>query len=269
MIKFPNAKINIGLNVTSKRSDGFHNIETVFYPIQLNDIIEFIPSNETTLEISGIDINGNFKNNLVYKVYDLLKNDFGLPKIKIHLYKIIPIEAGLGGGSADASFMLKALNEYFELNISDEKLLKYAEQLGSDCPFFIKNTPSYATNKGENLENIEFSLKGYYIVIIKPNVQISTAEAYQNIKFGKSKLNLKEAIKLPIQEWKNNIFNSFENYAFEKYPELKEIKTQLYNIGAEFALMTGSGSAVYGIFKEKPEIIKYKDCFVWINKLKT
>jgi len=267
MISFPNAKINIGLNVTSKRSDGFHNIETIFYPIELSDIVEFIPSNETTLEISGIDINGNFKNNLVYKAYDLLKNDFNLPEIKIHLHKIIPTEAGLGGGSADASFMLKALNEHFSLNIPDKKLLKYAEQLGSDCPFFIKNKPAYATNKGEKLEKLDFSLKGYSIVLIKPNVQISTAEAYQNIKLAEPNLDLKEAVKLPIDEWKDNIFNNFEDYAFAKYPELKEIKTYLYNIGAEFALMTGSGSAIYGIFKEKPEINKYKECFAWVGKI--
>jgi 4-diphosphocytidyl-2-C-methyl-D-erythritol kinase len=268
MILFPNAKINLGLNLVSKRNDGFHNIETIFYPIMLNDIVEFVPSEKTEFTITGIDIKGDLSNNLVLRAFNLLKKDFVLSGIKIHLHKIIPTEAGLGGGSADASFMLKSLNEYFNLNISNNKLLKYAEKLGSDCPFFIENKPSFATSKGEKLEDIELNLKDYYIVIIKPNVQINTADAYKNIKFSEPKINLKEAIKLPINEWKENIFNDFEEYAFSKYPELKEIKTYLYNIGAEFALMTGSGSAIYGIFKTKPKIDKYKDCFVWTEKLK-
>lgn len=268
MITFPNAKINIGLQILSKRDDGFHNIETIFYPINLNEIIEFVPSSKTDFTISGININGDKNNNLIIKAYNFLKEEYQLPNIKIHLHKIIPTEAGLGGGSADASFMLKSLNEYFELNISNKKLLKYAEQLGSDCPFFIENKPTYATAKGEILETIDLLLKGYYIALIKPNVQISTAEAYKNIKLGKPKLNLRDVVKRPIKEWKNNIFNGFEDYAFVKYPELKEIKTYLYNIGAEFALMTGSGSAIYGIFKEKPEINKYKDCFVWVGEIK-
>jgi 4-diphosphocytidyl-2-C-methyl-D-erythritol kinase len=267
MISFPNAKINIGLNIVSKRDDGFHNIETIFYHVQINDILEFIPTEETSLEISGIEIKGETKNNLVYKVYDLLKQDYPLPEIKIHLHKIIPTEAGLGGGSSNATFMLKALNEYFKLNISENKLLKYAEQIGSDCPFFIKNKPSFASAKGENLQPVNLSLSGYHIVIIKPDIKISTAEAYNNIIPKKTKTNLKEAIKLPINEWTNNIFNDFEDFAFAKYPDLNEIKTYLYNIGAEFALMTGSGSAIYGIFKEKPEIDKYKDSFVWIGEL--
>ena len=267
MISFPNAKINIGLNIVSKRDDGFHNLETVFYPVKVSDILEFIPTEKTNIEISGIDIKGDVKNNLVYKVYDLLKQDYSLPNIKIHLHKIIPSEAGLGGGSSDASFMLKALNEYFKLDISEKKLLKYAEQIGSDCPFFIKNEPSFASAKGEDLERVDLSLSNYHIVIIKPDIQISTAEAFRNIIPRKPKANLKEAIKLSIDKWESNIFNDFENFAFEEYPKLKEIKTYLYNIGAEFALMTGSGSAVYGIFKEKPEINKYKECFIWIGKL--
>ncbi len=267
MILLPNAKINIGLNVVSKREDGFHNIETVFYPIDLKDIIEFIPSNEMSFDISGIEIKGDAKNNLVYKVYDLLKQEYSLPKIKIHLHKNIPIEAGLGGGSSDGAFMLKTLNKYFKLNIPKIKILKYAEQLGSDCPFFIKNEPSFASAKGEVLEKINISLKGYHIVIIKPNIQISTADAFRNIKTKTRKTNLKEAIDLPVNEWKDNIFNDFEDFAFAKYPKLKEIKTYLYNIGAEFALTTGSGSAIYGIFTKKPKLDKYTDCFIWIGLL--
>jgi len=267
MITFPNAKINIGLKVLSKRNDGFHNIETIFYPINLKEIIEFVPSKTNEFAISGLEIKADENNNLIIKAYNLLKENYKLPNLKIHLHKIIPTEAGLGGGSADATFMLIALNEYFTLNITEAELLQYAEKLGSDCPVFVRNKPFCATEKGEVLEEIELSLKGYYIVVIKPDIQIATADAYKNVKFSKSNVLLKDAIKEPIDNWKNSVFNDFEEYAFSIYPELKEIKAYLYNIGAEFALITGSGSAIYGIFKEKPQINKYKDCFVWIAEL--
>jgi len=256
MIVFPNAKINIGLNITEKRSDGFHNIETVFLPIGLSDI----------LEINISDIIGF--SNLCYKAYAALSNKYKLNPVKIHLHKIIPFGAGLGGGSADASFTLKALNSLMELHINDKTLINDAEKIGSDCPFFILNKPAFGTEKGNNLTSIELSLKGYFLVLVHPEIHVNTAKAYSKIKPTKPSESLLKLIFQPIENWKNKIKNDFEESVFEEYPEIRNIKNKLYNSGAIYASMSGSGSAVYGIFKNEVDIkSEFKNYFVYTELL--
>jgi 4-diphosphocytidyl-2-C-methyl-D-erythritol kinase len=252
MIVFPNAKINIGLNVVSKRADGYHNIETIFYPVKLADALEFAESDKTELSISGIVIDGNSDNNLIFKAYRLLKNDFRLPELKFHLHKVIPFGAGLGGGSSDAAFMLKALNSFFNLNIPSEKLKIYAAKIGADCPFFINNKPTFATGIGDQLTSVNIDLSEYEILIVKPPVSISTPDAYKNIVPSKPNFDLQKIINLPVENWKDNIVNDFEKYVFQTLPEVKVLKEKLYDMGAVFASMSGSGSAVYGIFRHLP-----------------
>jgi 4-diphosphocytidyl-2-C-methyl-D-erythritol kinase len=250
MVVFPNAKINIGLNVVEKRNDGFHNIESIFYPvIDLYDVLELAKSDELSFSSSGIEIPGDLESNLCVKAYQLIKADFDIPFVKIHLHKVIPIGAGLGGGSADASFMLKALNELFELNLTNKQLIKYARQLGSDCTFFIENKPAYALNKGDELESINLDLSTYQIKIEYPNIHIGTAEAYAGIIPQKSTINLKQAIQQPIKNWKDTIKNNFEDAVFPSHPQIKMLKEKMYAKGALYASMSGSGSAVYGVFK--------------------
>jgi 4-diphosphocytidyl-2-C-methyl-D-erythritol kinase len=256
MISFANAKINIGLNIIEKRADGFHNIESVFYPVSWNDIVEIIPLTEKKISFSssGIDIPGNDSDNLILKAYNLIQQDFELPGASIHLHKIIPIGAGLGGGSSDAAHAIKILNDLFELKLKQEQMLTYAAQLGSDCSFFILNKPAFAFGKGEKLNPIELSLKEYSIAIIYPDIHISTAEAYAGIKPEKPLKPLTELIKFPIEEWKDTVFNDFEKSIFPKYPLLKNLKEKLYAKGAIYASMSGSGSAIYGIFKMKESV---------------
>lgn len=252
MIVFPNAKINIGLNVVEKRADGFHNIESIFYPVkQLTDVLEIVKqeSGEVAFSSSGIDIpQKEGEQNLCEKAYHLLKNDFNISGVKIHLHKVIPIGAGLGGGSADAAFTLKLLNDLFELNLNDEALISYAQKLGSDCAFFIKNKPVYAFNKGDEFIDIDIDLSAYDIKIEYPNIHISTAEAYSGITVQSSNQNLKELITEPIENWKNHFKNDFEKSVFPNYPQIEKLKAKMYVDGAKFASMTGSGSAVFGIF---------------------
>lgn len=255
MITYPIAKINLGLQVTGKRPDGFHNIETVFYPVPIQDALDVVASKSFSIKITGIDLKEDPKENLVVKAYDLLKKDFQLPPISIHLHKNIPVGAGLGGGSADAAFMLLLLNELFELEIREEQLLKYALQLGSDCPFFIRQKPAYARGRGELLEDISLSLKGYHLVVVKPPVHISTAEAYKDVVPGESRIALKALVQFPVTKWQGNVQNKFEPPVFAKHPEVKEIKQTLYKLGAAFALMSGSGSAVYGLFRSEKKSI--------------
>lgn len=257
MITFPNAKINIGLNITEKRPDGYHNLETIFYPIELCDSLEFVRNEEMKFNSSGLIIDGNSQNNLIIKAYNLLKEEFNLPNIAIHLHKAIPMGAGLGGGSADAAFMLKMLNEKFELGLSSQDLEKRAVKLGADCPFFISNKPVLAKGIGNIFEPTTINLSGYHIVLIKPEVHVSTAEAYGGCKPQRWTTPLEVAIKRPITEWKDCIFNDFEKTVFVVHPELAEIKSWLYDKGAIYAAMSGSGSTIYGIFKKemKDEII--------------
>jgi 4-diphosphocytidyl-2-C-methyl-D-erythritol kinase len=257
MVCFPNAKINLGLNVIEKRNDGFHNIETVFYPVQWGDVLEIIEdrthksNDEIIFSATGLSVDGEVKNNLCLKAIQLLKKDFQIPDIKMHLHKIIPMGAGLGGGSSDAAFTLKLLNESFHLNLSNGDLKNYAKQIGSDCSFFIDNVPAFASGRGELLEKIDLDLKEYFILIVKPDVHVSTADAYSMVKPEMPQKSIKEIIKYPIAEWKTFLRNDFEEYAFEKFPIISEIKSKMYQHGALYSSMSGSGSAVYGIFENK------------------
>jgi 4-diphosphocytidyl-2-C-methyl-D-erythritol kinase len=253
MLTFPNAKINIGLNITEKRPDGYHNLETIFYPIDLCDTLEFVEEKETKFTCSGLNIEGESDNNLIIKAYKLLKEEFDLPTINIHLHKTIPMGAGLGGGSADAAFMLKMLNNQFKLGLSSQELEQKAAKLGADCAFFINNKPTLAKGIGNLFEPTCVNLSGYHIVLVKPEVHISTAEAYGGCKPQRWTTPLEEAIKQPITEWKNCIFNDFEKTVFIAHPELAEIKDMLYEKGAIYAAMSGSGSTIYGIFDKEIE----------------
>ena len=263
MLCFPNAKINIGLVVLEKRPDHFHTIETIFFPIPLSDILEIIPekgqiSAKVNFKTTGLEIPGHVPNNLCIKAYNLLDKDFDLPPVKIILHKIIPMGAGLGGGSSDASAVLILLNQLFDLRLDETTLLDYASRLGSDCAFFIRNKPALGTGKGDVLEPINIVLKGYYCVVVKPDDFIGTAEAYAGITPARPTQSLKELGALPISDWKQTLVNAFEKSIFEKHPVIATIKEQLYREGAVYASMTGSGSAVYGIFKEE---VKLKNTF--------
>jgi len=251
MIVFPNCKINLGLNIIRKREDGFHDLETVFFPVGLNDALEILPAqNKTQLTVSGIYA-GNTEDNLCKKAFYLLKKDYPqLPEVNIHLLKAIPLGAGLGGGSADAAFTLQLLNKKFNLNIHDEKMYVYALQLGSDCPFFLFNKPCLATSHGEVLEKVNISLSGYKILLINPGIHISTSEAFSKIKPDIPVKKIKEIIQQPVESWKEELHNDFEKHIFEKYSQIKKIKEELYKNGAVYAAMSGSGSTVFGIFKK-------------------
>ena len=253
MIVFPNAKINIGLNIIEKRNDGFHNLESIFYPVNdLFDVLEVVKNSENQLKFStsGIKIPGDFSTNLCVKAYQLLQQDFSISAVKIHLHKVIPIGAGLGGGSADAAFMLKMLNELFELNLTNNQLISYAKKLGSDCAFFINNKPVYAFHKGDDFEDVALDLSSYEIKIAYPNIHIATAEAYRGVIAKKSTTNLKTLIQTSIQTWKSTLKNDFEASIFLNFPKIEKAKNDMYQKGALYASMTGSGSAVYGIFKK-------------------
>lgn len=270
MIVFPNCKINLGLNIVEKRKDGFHNIESVFYPVQLCDILEIVEQEENGTEFSssGIPVPGGAKDNLCVRAYNLMKKNHDLRGIKIHLHKIIPIGAGLGGGSADAAFFLKMLNDKFGLWMPWDEVHDYANKLGSDCSFFISNKPSFVFGRGDEFENIDLDLSNHHIFLIYPNIHVDTADAYSGINPKKSSSNLKEDIFLPMEEWKNKIKNDFEENVFRKHPEIKKIKEKLYSLGAIYSSMSGSGSTVYGIFKNKTDLKKeFPNCFVWKGKL--
>ncbi|HYJ64206.1 MAG TPA: 4-(cytidine 5'-diphospho)-2-C-methyl-D-erythritol kinase [Parafilimonas sp.] len=261
MIVFPNCKINLGLNIISKRDDGYHNLETVFYPLPFYDVLEIIKSdnNKNELFISGIEIEGEQQNNLCLKAYNLLKKDFpDLPYVKIYLQKNIPAGAGLGGGSADGAFMLKLLNEKFNLNLSEIQLLHYALQLGSDCPFFIINKPCFAQQRGEVLEKIELDFSAYKILLINPQIYINTSWAFTQINLSAPSLSVKEIIQKPVSEWKQHLKNDFESTVFEAHPSIKKIKDNLYEMGATYAAMSGSGSTVFGIFNKTDDISQHE-----------
>ena len=251
MLAFANAKINLGLNLTEKRADGYHNLQTVFYPIKLNDVVEIIDAEVTSCIIKGIDIPGDAEDNLCVKAFKALQKDFNLPHQQIILLKNIPVGAGLGGGSADAAFLIKLVNDKFKLRLTIEKMQDYARVLGADCAFFIENKPTFAFGKGDEFEEIDIDLSNHFMVLVKPPVHVSTAEAYSKVKVKQPNTSLKELINLPLSEWKANIVNDFETSVFEKYPEIDEIKTKLYAAGATFALMSGSGSSVFGIFEKE------------------
>jgi 4-diphosphocytidyl-2-C-methyl-D-erythritol kinase len=270
MITFPNAKINIGLNIVEKRPDGYHNLETVFYPVPLKDALEIVPSDgkKHSFHSSGIPIEGDPDKNLVMKALHLLEKDFHIPGLNIYLEKAIPFGAGLGGGSADAAFMLKMLNEFSSLNLPDSRLEDYASQIGADCPFFIKDKPAFASGTGNILEPVALSLNGYFLVLIKPDIHISTPEAYSLISPQKPEFSIKEWINKPVNEWKNGIVNDFEKSIFVKYPAIAVIKEQLYSKGALYASMSGSGSSVFGIFDKKIDFTgDFKGYYVFQSEL--
>jgi 4-diphosphocytidyl-2-C-methyl-D-erythritol kinase len=272
VISFPNCKINLGLHICNKRSDGYHNIETIFFPVRWFDILEVV-SKENAISslsaanyqqqqfenidffLSGISLPGAIENNIVIKACELLKKDFPrLPPIQIHLHKNIPSGAGLGGGSADAAFALQLLNKKFNLHLSASQLLDYAFQSGSDCPFFIINKPCYATGRGEILEEIDLDLSSYKIVIVNPGIHVNTAEAFSLVTPSLPATSLKEIISKDINEWKDILVNDFEAVVCNRYPSIKKIKETLYKNGAVYASMSGSGSTVYGIFSKENKL---------------
>ena len=255
MVSFPNCKINFGLNIVNKRDDGYHDIETFFFPVHLKDSLEIIEKEKLEFSTSGFSIEGEPEKNLCIKAYDLLKKDFPqLPAVQMHLHKAIPMGAGLGGGSADGAFILKLLNKKFDLSLSEKQLINYSLQLGSDCPFFILNKPCFATGRGEILEQTELDLSKYKFLIVHPPIHISTAWAFSTIKAMKPIKSIKKITQQTISTWKAELINDFEKPVFEKYPEIKNIKEKLYEAGAIYASMSGSGSAVYGIFKKENTI---------------
>jgi 4-diphosphocytidyl-2-C-methyl-D-erythritol kinase len=250
MLCFPNCKINLGLHVTRRREDGYHDIETVFYPVMFRDVLEIVTSPCATLRVSGIKLGGKTDDNLVWKAYQLMQYRFPgiIPPQDIYLQKNIPTRAGLGGGSADGAFMLRLLNERFELGLDNETLAEMALQLGSDCPFFIYNTPKAATGRGEKMTDIAIDLSGYSIQLICPRVHVSTRDAFSNIIPRPAEFPLLQLGTIPVSDWKERLKNDFETTVFQRYPELAVIKEQLYAQGAIYASMSGSGSAIYSIF---------------------
>lgn len=269
MLTFPNAKINIGLYITEKRADGFHNLSSCFYPVGWSDALEILPAETLNFESTGIDIPGDASQNLCLKAYHLLKKDFPeMPPVRIHLHKVVPIGAGLGGGSADCAFTIKALNSLFSLGLDNKAMQAYASQLGSDCAFFIENKPKYCFGKGDQFDEIAVSLKGKYIVLVNPNIHISTAEAYSSIKPKPANVDLQIALSQSLDTWKDSVLNDFEISLAPKYPIIQDIKNQLYSLGAEYACMTGSGSTVFGIFENTPAIKQaFKEYMVWQGPL--
>jgi len=264
MILFPNAKINLGLHVLSKRKDNYHNLETLMHPVGLYDILEFLPSRdkETIFKVSGISISGDMEDNLVYKAYKMLKDRYNLPELKIHLHKMIPAGAGLGGGSSDAAFMLKGLNQFFGLQLSTGELQNYAALLGSDCSFFIMNEPALVSGRGEILSPADNYVKNLRLLLFYPGFHVSTAEAYGGIVPDPGRESLVSILNSGIQNWRKTLTNDFEKSIFEKYPVLHDLKEKLYESGAVYASMSGSGSAVYGLFEGSfrlpPELEKFR-----------
>jgi 4-diphosphocytidyl-2-C-methyl-D-erythritol kinase len=261
MIVFPNGKINLGLHILQKRSDGYHNLETIFYPIPLCDSLEIIDNTRGIrtpmfpFSSSGLEVAGNAYSNICVKAYKLLKKDFpNLASVKIHLHKIIPTGAGLGGGSSDAAFTLKAINDVMNLGISTEQLINYAAELGSDCAFFIINKPSFAKGRGEILEEIQLDLADYKIIVVNPGIHVDSGRAFLDMKPEHSEKSLKEIITGSIERWKDELKNDFEKTIFQQYKPIAEIKDKLYSMGAIYSSMSGSGSTVFGIFPKEQKL---------------
>lgn len=251
MIGFPNAKINLGLRVVEKRHDGFHNIETIFVPIGLRDIIEIIPANETTITFSGIAVDSLAEDNLCMRAFKMFQQEVGCSNVSIHLHKVIPMGAGLGGGSSDAAFTLKLLASIFSPGTSAYRLKEMASRLGSDCPFFIDNCSSLAHGRGEILQPVALTLKGMYLILVNPGLHVSTKDAYAGVTPKTPELSLLDLIKEPIDRWQDSVVNDFEDSVFRIHPAIKSIKLEMTRMGAIYAAMSGSGSSVFGIF-EKP-----------------
>lgn len=279
MITFPCAKINLGLNIVSKRPDGYHNLETVFYPIPLTDVLEikymdekFPSESPCDLKITGNDVDCNEEDNLVIKAYQLLAADFQLPRVHAHLVKRIPTQAGLGGGSSDAAYMIRLLDERFRLNIGIPEMERYAAKLGADCAFFITADPSYAEGIGDVLMPVDVpgaGLGGYYLAVVKPSVAVSTRDAYAAIVPKTPAKCCRDIVRQPIETWKDELVNDFEAPIFAMHPELAAIKQSLYDAGAVYAAMSGSGSALFGIFREQPTGLEkeFEGMFCQVMKL--
>jgi 4-diphosphocytidyl-2-C-methyl-D-erythritol kinase len=252
MIRFPNCKINLGLYITNRRADGYHDLETIFFPVPLQDVLEIIPAEKSSIHLTGKTVAGDTTNNLVWKAYQLLKTGFPgkIGEMEIHLHKNIPMGAGMGGGSADGAFMLRLLNECFQLGLTQQQLAAYALQLGSDCPFFIYNTPQFASGRGEKLTPVPLDLSAYNIHLVCPSVHISTARAFSMIAPKPASFDLRRLNELPVSAWKDHIGNDFEEPIFQMHPELAAIKERLYAGGAIYASMSGSGSTIFGIFEK-------------------
>jgi 4-diphosphocytidyl-2-C-methyl-D-erythritol kinase len=254
MLAFANAKVNLGLFITKKRPDGYHNLETVFYPVRLFDVIEITDAPELSCTLEGIEVPGDVANNICLKTYRLLQKDFSLPPQKITLLKNIPVGAGLGGGSSDAAFLIKLINDKFGLGLTIVQMQAYARQLGADCAFFIESKPVFASGIGDVFEPVNVKLENYFLVLVKPPVHVSTAIAYAGIKPKKIAIGLSELIKLPLTDWKANLKNDFESSVFSEFPEISVIKDKLYEAGAVFAIMSGSGSSVFAIFEKRTSL---------------
>lgn len=265
MITFPIAKINLGLNVVERRPDGYHNLETVFYPVAISDALELTIMNpkfpsavDCDIKVSNISVEGDEQRNLVVRAYQLLKQDFHqMPRVHAHLWKGIPTQAGMGGGSSDCAYTIRLLNEMFTLSLTDEQMIGYAARLGADCPFFILSRPAYAEGIGERLQPVSLDLSGYYIAVVRPDIPVSTKEAFSLIKPAKPAKNCRDIVMQPIETWRDELVNDFEQSVFALHPEIGAIKERLYDLGAIYAAMSGSGSAVFGIFREEIKIGEY------------
>ena len=277
MITFPIAKINLGLNVVEKRLDGYHNLQTVFYPVPIMDALEIAPMSEgfpsdvdCDLKVTNIHLEGDEQRNLVVRAYQLLKKDFpSLPRIHTHLWKGIPTQAGMGGGSSDCAYMIRLLNETFDLQLTNEQMQQYAAQLGADCAFFIESVPCYAEGIGEQLEPISLDLSGWYIGVVRPDIPVPTKEAFSRIHPHYPALNCREVVMQPVETWRDNLINDFEESVFALHPEIGAVKEQLYKMGATYAAMSGSGSALFGLFKEEPDGLRqaFPDMFTFSTVL--
>ncbi len=269
MIEFCNSKINLGLRIIGKRPDGYHNLETVFYPVACMDLLEVVegidePGKKVKIIFEGLPIEGSPENNLISKAYHLLDAQFDLPPVTFCLFKKIPMGAGLGGGSSDGAFALKLLNRLFGLQLSKEQLITAATKLGSDCAFFIENKAAFATGRGEILSPVSLDLSAYCLVLVKPDIHVSTATAFSQVGSTNTfnrEFSLSSIVQKPIEQWKDLLINEFEKSVFEVYPRIEEIKNQLYQSGALYASMSGSGSAVFGLFRSKPNLREtFQDC---------
>ena len=261
MINFPIAKINLGLNVVEKRTDGYHNLQTVFYPVPVKDALEVqvmdeaFPSDvDCDLKVTNIQIEGDEQRNLVVRAYQLLKQDFPtLPRLHAHLWKGIPTQAGMGGGSSDCAYMILLLNELFRLGLIESQMIEYGARLGADCAFFILSRPCYAEGIGEQLKPISLDLSNWYIGVVRPAIPVPTKEAFSRIHPHFPPKNCREVVMQPVETWHNELTNDFEESVFALHPEIGEVKERLYKMGATYAAMSGSGSALFGLFKERPD----------------
>lgn len=264
MITFPVAKINLGLNVVEKRADGYHNLQTVFYPVPIMDALEIVPMSDgfpsdvdCDLKVTNITIEGDEQRNLVVRAYHLLKADYPeLPRVHAHLWKGIPTQAGMGGGSSDCGYMIRLLNETFDMGLSSEQMQQYAARLGADCAFFIESSACYAEGIGERLQPIDLDLSGWHIGVVRPDIPVPTKEAFSRIHPHYPALNCRDVVKQPVETWRDRLTNDFEESVFALHPEIGAVKEQLYKMGATYAAMSGSGSALFGLFKDEPDALR-------------